>query len=195
MTGVQTCALPIYNSCRTPWRLGMDLLYPSEKGANDTVKTVIHKLNSWIQTETDGDPKNIVAGYKLDGTPTQDYDDLCFTAPFLVAAACEDSASSWEQALWDTLADYGTDVYFGDTIRMLCMISVTGNWLVPDTATNSTKGDLDGDGTATVSDLVLLNRYLLRLESLTAEQGNHADWNDDQQITVVDAMLMRRSLL
>ena len=110
-------------------------LYPSEKGANDTVKTVIHKLNSWIQAETDGDPENIVAGYKLDGTPTQDYDDLCFTAPFLVAAACEDSASSWEQALWDTLADYGTDVYFGDTIRMLCMISVTGNWLVPDTAT------------------------------------------------------------
>ena len=93
----------------------MDLLYPSEKGANDTVKTVIHKLNSWIQTETDGDPENIVAGYELDGTPTQDYDDLCFTAPFLVAAACEDSASSWEQALWDTLADYGTDVYFGDT--------------------------------------------------------------------------------
>lgn len=184
-----------YNSCRTPWRLGMDLLYPSEKGANDTIKTVIHKLNSWIQTETDGEPENIVAGYKLDGTPTQDYDDLCFTAPFLVAAACEDSASSWEQALWDTLADYGTDVYFGDTICMLCMISVTGNWLVPETTTDSTKGDLDRDGTATVSDLVLLNRYLLRLESLTAEQGNRADWNDDQQITVVDAMLMRHSLL
>ena len=87
------------------------------------------------------------------------------------------------------------NVYFGDTIRMLCMISVTGNWLVPDTATDSTKGDLDGDGTTTVSDLVLLNRYLLRLESLTTEQGNRADWNDDQQITVVDAMLMRRSLL
>ena len=99
------------------------------------------------------------------------------------------------KALWDTLADYGTDVYFGDTIRMLCMISVTGNWLVPETATDSTKGDLDGDGTITVSDLVLLNRYLLRLESLTTEQGNRADWNDDQQITVVDAMLMRRSLL
>ena len=78
---------------------------------------------------------------------------------------------------------------------MLCMISVTGNWLVPEIATDSTKGDLDGDGTTTVSDLVLLNRYLLRLESLTAEQGNRADWNDDQQITVVDAMLMRRSLL
>lgn len=175
--------------------VGNGFALPFRKGANDTVKTVIHKLNSWIQTETDGDPENIVAGYELDGTPTQDYDDLCFTAPFLVAAACEDSASSWEQALWDTLADYGTDVYFGDTIRILCMISVTGNWLIPETTTDSTKGDLDGDGTATVSDLVLLNRYLLRLESLTTEQGNRADWNDDQQITVVDAMLMRRSLL
>lgn len=181
-----------YNSCRTPWRLGVDHLYHEK---NETVGTVLNKLNQWIQNTTNGDPDQIMAGYMLDGTATQDYNDLCFVAPFLVAAACDQESSAWEETLWDYIRNYGEDVYYGDTIRLLCMISVTDHWLVPETDKEGQKGDIDGSGTTNLTDLILLHRYLLRQDTLTLEQWERADYNLDNIVNVTDSILLRRFLL
>ena len=63
------------------------------------------------------------------------------------------------------------------------------------TVTETVNGDVNGDGTANLNDLVLLQKYLVRKGTLTAEQSSRADLNADHVLNVVDAMLLRQLLL
>lgn len=63
------------------------------------------------------------------------------------------------------------------------------------TVTETANGDVNGDGTANLNDLVLLQKYLVRKGTLTAEQSSRADLNADHVLNVVDAMLLRQLLL
>lgn len=63
------------------------------------------------------------------------------------------------------------------------------------TVTEAVNGDVNGDGTTDLTDLVLLQKYLVRKETLTAEQSSRADLNADHVLNVVDAMLLRQLLL
>ena len=73
-----------YNSCRIPWRISMDYII----NKNENALLFSQAINSFIINESGGDPWEIKAGYSVDGTQLEDYNDLCFTAPFLVAAKC-----------------------------------------------------------------------------------------------------------
>lgn len=53
-------------------------------------------------------------------------------------------------------------------------------------------GDVDLDGNVRLNDLVLLQKYLIRKETLNAEQGKQADMNQDDQINVVDIILWKQ---
>ena len=63
------------------------------------------------------------------------------------------------------------------------------------TVTEAVNGDVNGDGTADLTDLVVLQKYLVRKGTLTAEQSSRADLNADHVLNVVDAMLLRQLLL
>ena len=63
------------------------------------------------------------------------------------------------------------------------------------TVTEAVNGDVNGDGTADLTDLVMLQKYLVRKGTLTAEQSSRADLNADHVLNVVDAMLLRQLLL
>lgn len=63
------------------------------------------------------------------------------------------------------------------------------------TVTEAVNGDVNGDGTMDLTDLVLLQKYLVRKGTLTAEQSSRADLNADHVLNVVDAMLLRHLLL
>lgn len=63
------------------------------------------------------------------------------------------------------------------------------------TVTETVNGDVNGDGMTDLSDLVLLQKYLVRKGTLTAEQSSRADLNADHVLNVVDAMLLRQLLL
>ncbi|MWV43306.1 licheninase [Paenibacillus sp. HJL G12] len=119
-----------YNSSRIPWRIGTDALITGDVRAKEQVNT----LTKWIRKTTNNDPSNILAGYKLDGSaPLEDYPDLSFTAPMMVGAMLDSSHQNWLNALWDYNAAVSTeeDVYFGNTLRLLSMIVVSGNWWSP----------------------------------------------------------------
>lgn len=177
-----------YNSCRTPWRISMDYLINNNKDAEKFADTI----TAFISEKTNGDPSEIKAGYTLDGKPIEDYDDLCFTAPFMLAAACGDN-TEWHNAVRETVIDYGEDVYFGDTIKMLCLIVDDGGWIVPETNGNTEIGDVNKDGRFTIADVVAMQNYLLGRETL-------ADWkagdvNADEVIDVFDLCRMKNMVL
>ena len=62
------------------------------------------------------------------------------------------------------------------------------------TVGNAIKGDINSDGSVAISDIVILQKYLLSCESLTAEQCISADMNNDNVINVFDIVLMRKLL-
>lgn len=180
-----------YNSCRTPWRISMDYLV----NGNESAKAFSDKLNAWITKKTGGNPENILAGYKIDGTDYADYEDLCFTVPFLISAMTDEKYSDWKNSLWEYISDYGEDVYYGDTIKMLCMISYSGMWKVPGASDSDSKGDINNDGSVNIADLVLLNSHLLSRAPLSAEQGERADMNSDKIVDAFDSVFLRKAII
>jgi len=119
-----------YNACRTPWRIGTDYLV-----SGDTRPlTAMNKLNGWIRTKAANNPANIHAGYNLtNGTQLESYTDLAFTAPFVVGAMVNASNQTWLNALWTNVVNTSitSDAYYGNSIKMLCLIVASGNWWTP----------------------------------------------------------------
>jgi endo-1,4-beta-D-glucanase Y len=120
-----------YNACRTSWRVATDYLMTGDNRAI----AQLNKLNQWIRKNTNNNPKNIKAGYKLDGTLIEgrDYEDITFSSPFMVSAMVKKSNQEWLNDLWDYNLKIKTeeDFYFGNTIRLLNTIVVSGNWWSP----------------------------------------------------------------
>lgn len=56
-------------------------------------------------------------------------------------------------------------------------------------------GDIDADGKLAVNDLVLINKHLLAVSPLTAEQCRKADLNGDGIIDVYDLVLLRQKII
>ncbi|MFD0712523.1 glycosyl hydrolase family 8 [Paenibacillus sp. GCM10027626] len=119
-----------YNSSRVPWRIGTDYLLTGDTRA----KAQLSMINKWIRETTNEDPKGVMAGYKLDGSePIADYEDISFTAPFMVSAMIDGANQQWLNKLWDYNVAVKTedDLYFGNNLRLLSMIVVSGNWWTP----------------------------------------------------------------
>ncbi len=59
----------------------------------------------------------------------------------------------------------------------------------------SQKGDVNQDGSVTVADVVLLQKYLIRKATLTEEQGIRADLYEDSVVNVIDLCVLKQKLL
>ena len=118
-----------YNACRVPWRVGTDYLLSGDPRA----LALLAPLNAWIQKATGGDPAKINAGYRLDGKPLGEDDSAAFIGPLAVAAMADPAHQAWLNALWaDLLARKPErEDYFGNTIKLLTMLVVSGNWWQP----------------------------------------------------------------
>jgi len=120
-----------YNACRDPWRIGVDFLVNGDARA----KTIAQRLNTWIKTSTGGNPENIKPGYRLNGQSLGgNYLDTSFVAPFGVAAMVDVSNQAWLDSLWDTILANSDTGYYGDSIAMLSLIAMSGNWWSPEAA-------------------------------------------------------------
>ena len=56
-------------------------------------------------------------------------------------------------------------------------------------------GDIDGDGSVTITDIVMLQKSIINITQLSAEQAKYADFNKDNEIDIFDVIAMRRSLI
>lgn len=177
-----------YNSCRTPWRIGMDYLV----SGNTDALNFANKLNDFIIASSGGDPWEIMSGFTPDGKPVADWNDLCFVAPFMITAACGNN-TQWHDEIRDVTLNYGEDVYYGDTIKMLCLIVDDGGWIVPEEKTVGIIGDVNADGAFSVADIVMMQNWLLGSGILTDWKAG--DLCEDNIIDSFDLCLMKQQLI
>ena len=118
-----------YNSCRVPWRLGTDFLVSGDA----STRAEVQKINTWVIGNTHGDPTLIRSGYHLDGTAYVTYYDMPFVVPFAVGAMVDASNQAWLNSLWGVVRaqPLASEDYFGNTLKMLGMIVLSGNWWTP----------------------------------------------------------------
>src|SRR5215471_2848644 len=116
-----------WNACRYPWRLATDFAHYGAPEARDAVNKVVN----WLKISTGADPRNIKAGYKLDGTPLVNYGSAAFTAPFIAACIVDQSHQDFLNSGWEVIKNWRNGDYYGDTINLLCMLLISGNWWSP----------------------------------------------------------------
>jgi len=118
-----------YNSCRVPWRLATDYLTSGEPRAMD----IVRPMTAWIRRATQDTPTRIGDGYDLRGTAFSHERSMAFVAPLAVAAMVDSSNQQWLNALWAEIVDTPREdeEYYGNTLKMLAMIMLSGNWWRP----------------------------------------------------------------
>jgi hypothetical protein len=120
-----------WNACRDPWRLATDYLCNGDARSY----AEIQKLVTWAKgAPISGNANNVRAGYQLNGTQLVSYGDRAFTLPFAVAGMVDASNQAYLNSFWGNaqVSGTGTVDYFGDSIKMLCMIVLSGNWWAPE---------------------------------------------------------------
>jgi hypothetical protein len=96
----------------------------------------VEKITRWVREETGDNPSKIAAGYSLNGKRPEkdaDYGQMCFVAPLAVAAMAHPENQAWLNALSESIIKPGADDndYFDGTIKLLCLLVISGNWWSP----------------------------------------------------------------
>jgi endo-1,4-beta-D-glucanase Y len=115
-----------YNSCRVPWRIATDYVVSGDSRA----KAALQKMNKWIIGKTGGNPGSIRDGYTLaggNGTGSSGPSGA-FSSPFGVAAIVG-TDQAWVNKIWASRAI--NEAYYEDSITLLSMIVMSGNWWKP----------------------------------------------------------------
>lgn len=118
-----------YNACRDPWRLATDYLISGDERARDAVI----KIDHWLLESTGGSTNNVYAGYYLDGTKAAGWSDNSFTAPFAVGAMLDTANQEWLDKLYTKIlaGNISNGGYYDNTLKLLSMITLSGNYWVP----------------------------------------------------------------
>lgn len=118
-----------YNAGRDPWRIGMDGVISGDKQSRASAA----RISRWARKATGGDPSRLKGGYELDGTPLpdSDYFSIFFAAPIGVAAMTVPSQQAWLNDLYDAVRGE-SEGYYEDTVTLLSMLMMTGNFWVPE---------------------------------------------------------------
>lgn len=169
----------------------IDVIFSAADGASYNGSVTFDGWNE-ATSFTSADLKN----QTLTVTPSKDYDkmtvhkyfgDVTLEKVIVHTKGSAVSTTTTETAVITTEAKTTTET------TTTTMPAVTTTMVT--TVTEAVNGDVNGDGTTDLTDLVLLQKYLVRKGTLTAEQSSRADLNADHVLNVVDAMLLRQLLL
>lgn len=169
----------------------IDVIFSAADGASYNGSVTFDGWNE-ATSFTSADLKN----QTLTVTPSKDYDkmtvhkyfgDVTLEKVIVHTKGSTVSTTTTETAVITTEAKTTTET------TTTTMPAVTTTMVT--TVTEAVNGDVNGDGTTDLTDLVLLQKYLVRKGTLIAEQSSRADLNADHVLNVVDAMLLRQLLL
>jgi endoglucanase len=132
-----------HNACRVPWRIATDYILNKNRAAKD----FLDKINQWIVKASDGDVNHISEGYHLNGSPfgedSENFPVMCYICPFGISAMVDSSNRIWLNKLWAYIKNQrllpetrkekreGRFDYYNNTIKMLGMIILSGNYWEP----------------------------------------------------------------
>ncbi len=122
----------VYDACRVPWRIATDFVHYNMQAP----KAIIEKISNWIMSSTANDPWEVKGSYKLNGDAMVTWGTACFTGPMLTACMVDKSSTSLDyiDEGWNVLI-YDKEDYYEDSIKLLCMLLLTGNWWKPQLST------------------------------------------------------------
>ncbi|MEO6904456.1 MAG: glycosyl hydrolase family 8 [Bacteroidia bacterium] len=129
-----------YNSCRVPLRITTDYLINGEIKA----KAAVNKLNTWLFSAVKGDVSTISNGYELNGKALYNWNDATFIGPFAVGAMLDVTNQPWLNSLYKELVtnnDLAKGNYYSNTLKLLSMIVISGNYWVPVNHTLNVNGE------------------------------------------------------
>jgi endo-1,4-beta-D-glucanase Y len=124
-----------WNACRFPLRIAADYAHASAPAAKQTLSRIL----PWLTAQTAADPARVRAGYTLAGKPLVTYSSSAFTAPMVAAAIVDSAHQPFLNQGWDIISTAHSG-YYGDTITLLSMLLVSGNWWAPDCASGGCNG-------------------------------------------------------
>jgi endo-1,4-beta-D-glucanase Y len=116
-----------WNACRFPLRMAVDFAHTRAPES----KEALAAISKWVTGATGGNPSAIKAGYRLDGTPLTTESDMAFTAPLIASAIADASNQEFLDKGWSYLCSNRQDAYYGDSIALLTMLLLSGNWWAP----------------------------------------------------------------
>ncbi len=117
-----------YNGCRDPWRIGSDMVISGDPRAF----AALLKINTFIRGAAAGNAANVKSGRTLAGVVQGNYEDMAFTAPYMIAAMSDSTNQAWLNSLWTRVAASTGGQYFDDSIKLICMVVASGNWWAPE---------------------------------------------------------------
>ncbi|MES2310165.1 MAG: glycosyl hydrolase family 8 [Verrucomicrobiota bacterium] len=116
-----------YNACRVPWRIGVDALITHDSREIE----FLHQMNHFFLKKSGGIADRTLNGYALNGMslPGREDADLAFVAPMAVEAMATSELTLWKESPLKWTLDHGIseDSYFGNTLKLLCLIAISGN--------------------------------------------------------------------
>lgn len=117
-----------YNACRIPLRMATDYMLSGD----ERPRRIALRINAFAKKACGGDPKKLRGGYHLDGREMVEYETMAFTGPFAVGAMLDTEDQGWLDALWKHTVERESENYYEDTLRMMSMIVLSGNWWGPE---------------------------------------------------------------
>lgn len=115
-----------WNSCYYPLRMAADFAHYGSSNS----KGVCSKILEWLKNTTNNNPANIKTCYSLDGFAKDDISSIKFTAPLIAACIVDKANQSYLDAGWNKISTW-KEKCDGDSINLLSMLLISGNWWVP----------------------------------------------------------------
>lgn len=117
-----------YNAARVPWRLGADALLNGDSSS----LALVRRIADWAIDREKNDPSDIGPGYYLNGNrlSNSSYLSKAFIGPFGVAAMNLENGQVFLNKAFDICTQLKQD-YYEDSIGLLCLLLMTGNYWLP----------------------------------------------------------------
>lgn len=185
-----------YDATRYPWRTAIDYSWFGDERAKVNVD-LITRFFSNIGAN------NIVDGYTITGSIVGSYHNASFVS-MVAAGSMTGYDLRFAQELYEenkSVKDSGSYSYYGNCLRLLSLLYITGNFPNLYNYGSSTPevifGDLNGDKNINSIDYILLRRYVLKVITDFPSENGHlsADINEDYNINTQDYVLLGRMII
>ena len=168
-----------YNAARNPLRIAMDYIHNN----NSNAKQASTKVANWAkqQVGSSNNFSNYYSGYTVKGVMLNgaNYNSSVFIAPVVVAASVDSNNQAFVNAGWNYIKN-AKESYFEDTVNLLSMLAITGNWWAPNQVSGG-GGQQNQAPIATGTSATTTKNHAVSVVLSGVDDGSITDYNISQQ--------------